>query len=77
MFKAALDNPAMSNALKATGLDKGFSIVIYLKRFQYCFWSEEIQAQFSFFSNSDSQLKNLGPGADGQVPSSRFLASTR
>jgi len=39
-LKAALDNPAMSNALKATGLDKG-------------------------------------PGADGQVPSSRFLASTR
>jgi len=39
-LKAALDNPAMSNALKATGLDKG-------------------------------------PGADGQVPSSRFMASIR
>lgn len=39
-MKAALDNPAMSNALKATGLDKG-------------------------------------PGADGQVPSSRFMASIR
>merc|ERR1712212_826238 len=39
-LKAALDNPAMSNALKATGLDKG-------------------------------------PGADGQVPSTRFLTSIR
>merc|ERR1719376_1835614 len=39
-LKAALDNPAMANALKATGLDKG-------------------------------------PGADGQAPSSRFMASIR
>merc|ERR1712212_1375237 len=39
-LKAALDNPAMANALKATGLDQG-------------------------------------PGADGQAPSSRFMASIR
>ena len=28
MFKAALDNPAMSNALKATGLDTGSSSTV-------------------------------------------------
>ena len=63
IHQAALDNPAMSNALKATGLDKGWALcslanMVLLSLHQVCKIVSQVRAQMAKFHPVDSWLQS-------------------